>query len=176
MTGEFASPGHTAGASPPLFFFSLSLCVCVSQALSLHRWVDYYQDILVERGLVQEHPDFPDGLINPSPLPRLRKPAPEPDNQTVPESTLGEGLVLTLGSTGEGADAAGGERNLAHESRDPSTEKQEEQEVEVETAAEAEAKAEEAEEEDEEDEEEGTVVARVGATLESDPADVLQQG
>ena len=113
----------------------------------------------MERGLVQEHPDFPNGLINPSPVPRQRKPAPQPDNQIVAESTPGEGLVLTLGSTGEDADSAGDEGKPAHERRDPSKEEHDDQDA-----------------EEKDDEEEGTVSARVGATLESDPADVLQQG
>ncbi len=98
-------------------------------------WVDYHQDIMVERGVVQEHPDYPNGQLNGSPRPTKPAAQPVPKAVEAPETHSEDGLASTGVADAEGL----------------------------------------GEEPDEEDEE-GKDAARVGAMLESDPAEVLQQG
>eukprot|EP01043_Picozoa_sp_COSAG02_P030574 COSAG02_NODE_1958_length_10261_cov_16.118973_3_plen_504_part_00 len=96
-------------------------------------WVDYHQDIMVERGVVLEHPDHPHGMLGAPPRPM--KSAAQPKAVEAPETLSESGPASTGGADVDGLGA-----------------------------------------EPEEGDEEGKDAARVGATLESDPAEVLQQG
>lgn len=124
------------------------------------KWIDFHQDIMVERGIVQEHPDHPHGQVNPPPRPTKPTPQvvaqatelPEEGSEKEPDGTVGSADAAALGAVDSDAAAA------ADEEENPSSDQAEK------------------EEEDEEDEQEGKDPARIGATLESDPAEVLQQG
>jgi hypothetical protein len=133
------------------------------------KWIDYTQDILVEKGAVQEHPDFPDGNVNLPPRPPPR-PVPRQQAQEAQEApeAQGEGegeQEQSEQGQGEGSSAGGGGKPA---------EQEEEQEPDIDDGGD-DGDGSSSSSSSSSSSETGAPAARVGATLESDPAEVLQQ-